>query len=46
MIGQYAILIKWSDGYSTGIYNFRDLRADCPCEACAAARGTSTATER
>jgi ATP-binding protein involved in chromosome partitioning len=46
LIGQYAILIKWSDGHSTGIYNFRDLRVNCPCEVCSAARGTSTPTER
>jgi len=31
LIGQYAIQIDWSDGHSTGIYNFRDLRANCPC---------------
>lgn len=34
LVGQYAILIAWSDGHSTGIYNFRELREDCPCEAC------------
>ena len=39
LVGQYAISVEWSDGHSTGIYNFRDLRANCPCEACAAARG-------
>jgi ATP-binding protein involved in chromosome partitioning len=38
LIGQYAIQIEWSDGHSTGIYNFRDLRANCPCETCATAR--------
>jgi ATP-binding protein involved in chromosome partitioning len=35
LIGQYAISIEWSDGHSTGIYNFRDLRAHCPCAPCA-----------
>ena len=34
LVGQYAIQIDWSDGHSTGLYNFRDLRAGCPCEAC------------
>jgi ATP-binding protein involved in chromosome partitioning len=36
MIGNYAILIEWSDGHSSGIYNFRDLRGNCPCAVCAA----------
>ena len=38
LIGQYAIQIDWSDNHSTGIYNFRDLRGNCPCETCAAIR--------
>jgi ATP-binding protein involved in chromosome partitioning len=38
MIGQYAIQIGWTDGHDTGIYNFRELRASCPCAACAAQR--------
>ena len=38
LVGQYAINVDWSDGHSTGIYNFRDLRAQCPCAACAAER--------
>ncbi|HVZ89309.1 MAG TPA: DUF971 domain-containing protein [Polyangia bacterium] len=38
LLGQYAITIEWSDGHTTGIYNFRDLRANCPCDACVAAR--------
>jgi ATP-binding protein involved in chromosome partitioning len=45
LVGQYAMLVEWSDGHSTGIYNFRDLRTNCPCEACTAARATSTAEE-
>jgi ATP-binding protein involved in chromosome partitioning len=40
LVGQYAIQIEWSDNHSTGIYNFRDLRANCPCEACAAVRAS------
>src|SRR4051812_34256775 len=38
LLGQYAIAITWSDGHNTGIYNFRDLRANCPCPACTEAR--------
>jgi ATP-binding protein involved in chromosome partitioning len=38
LVGQYAMTIEWSDGHSTGIYNFRDLRARCPCATCEAAR--------
>ena len=26
-VGRYAIQIDWSDGHSTGIYSFRQLRA-------------------
>lgn len=44
LVGQYAVLIEWSDGHTTGIYNFRDLRANCPCEACAQARAASPPT--
>lgn len=44
LIGQYAIRIDWSDGHTTGIYNFRELRANCPCELCAAARAAGSAT--
>jgi ATP-binding protein involved in chromosome partitioning len=46
LLGQYAVGIEWSDGHTTGIYNFRDLRANCPCEACTAARAASSATGR
>ena len=38
LIGQYAIAIEWSDGHTTGIYNFRDLRGNCPCDSCRASR--------
>jgi ATP-binding protein involved in chromosome partitioning len=38
IVGQYAISIEWSDGHTTGIFNFRDLRGNCPCEPCAAER--------
>jgi ATP-binding protein involved in chromosome partitioning len=38
LIGQYAIQISWTDNHDTGIYNFRDLRKNCPCPTCAAIR--------
>lgn len=38
IIGNYAVAIEWSDGHTSGIYNFRDLRANCPCPECTAAR--------
>ena len=38
LMGQYAIQIGWSDNHDTGIYNFRDLRRNCPCATCAALR--------
>jgi ATP-binding protein involved in chromosome partitioning len=38
LVGQYGVSIEWSDGHSTGIYSFRDLRARCPCAECAATR--------
>ena len=38
LVGQYAINIDWSDGHNSGIYNFRELRANCPCDACAKLR--------
>ena len=40
LVGQYAVSFEWTDGHSTGIYNFRDLRANCPCAACAAERAS------
>jgi ATP-binding protein involved in chromosome partitioning len=43
MVGQYAISIEWSDGHTTGIYNFRDLRGNCPCDVCAAERAAGRA---
>jgi ATP-binding protein involved in chromosome partitioning len=43
LIGQYAIAIEWSDGHSTGIFNFRDLRGNCPCDVCIAARAAGQA---
>lgn len=43
VVGQYAINIEWSDGHTTGIYRFADLRSDCPCDACSAERASAPA---
>ncbi len=40
LVGQYAIAVKWSDGHDTGIYNFADLRENCPCPQCSARRAS------
>lgn len=32
--GQYALEFAFSDGHSTGIYPFKDLREICNCERC------------
>ena len=32
--GAYGISILWEDGHDYGIYNWRFLRALCPCEEC------------
>jgi ATP-binding protein involved in chromosome partitioning len=42
LVGQYAMSIEWSDGHRTGIFNFRDLRANCPCPECAARRAAGS----
>ena len=34
-VGRYAIRFHWSDGHSTGIYTFEQLRELCPCPICA-----------
>jgi ATP-binding protein involved in chromosome partitioning len=46
LIGQYAIGIFFSDGHQTGIYNFNDLRDNCPCEECARKRAGDGAAKR
>ncbi len=33
-VGRYAIRFHWSDGHSTGIYPFEQLRQLCPCPIC------------
>jgi ATP-binding protein involved in chromosome partitioning len=40
LVGQYGISIDWTVKPCANIYNFRDLRASCPCEACAALRAS------
>ena len=35
IVGQYALRIDFSDGHNTGIFTFKQLRALCPCPACA-----------
>lgn len=37
-IGQYAIQIAFSDGHSTGIFSYDQLRTICPCAGCSAQR--------
>jgi DUF971 family protein len=36
-VGNYAIQISFSDGHSTGIYSYDQLRTICPCPDCAKA---------
>jgi DUF971 family protein len=33
-VGNYALNFTWSDGHSTGIYSFDNLRRLCPCSEC------------
>lgn len=35
-VGRYALNILWSDGHSTGIYTFEQLRNLCECSQCKA----------
>jgi DUF971 family protein len=35
-VGRYALNIIWSDGHSTGIYTFEQLRSLCECGVCRA----------
>jgi DUF971 family protein len=37
-VGGYAIAPAWGDGHHTGYYTYTDLRAQCPCQSCSAAR--------
>jgi DUF971 family protein len=40
-VGQYAIQLFFSDGHSTGIYSYEQLRSICPCPECSAAPSVS-----
>lgn len=44
LVGGYAINITWSDRHNTGIYHFRRLREQCPCEECQARRAPAEKT--
>lgn len=33
-VGNYALRIDWEDGHRFGIYDWRYLRALCPCSQC------------
>lgn len=35
-VGAYALTIEWEDGHHFGIYNWKYLRALCPCPICRA----------
>jgi DUF971 family protein len=32
--GHYAVVFKWNDGHSSGIYSWDFLRRNCQCEEC------------
>ena len=34
LVGSYGVSFHWSDGHSTGIYRWEDLRDGCPCDDC------------
>lgn len=36
LVGQYALMLGFESGHSTGIYTFPYLRRLCPCAACSA----------
>ncbi|HVN76140.1 MAG TPA: DUF971 domain-containing protein [Thermoanaerobaculaceae bacterium] len=38
LVGNYGLKVTWGDGHDHGIYDLKELRAACPCEACVAAR--------
>ncbi|MEZ4653186.1 MAG: DUF971 domain-containing protein [Candidatus Eisenbacteria bacterium] len=47
-VGRYAVQLTWSDGHSSGIYPYRQLREACPCFHCrtmAATGATETPAE-
>jgi DUF971 family protein len=42
VMGNYAVQIRFSDGHSTGIYSYDQLRSICPCAECAKAFRTAS----
>ena len=42
-VGRYAVRLLWSDGHSTGLFEFPLLRRLCSCPECAASRASSAA---
>ena len=38
LVGNYAIAFQFSDGHSTGIFSFENLRKSCPCRECVGGR--------
>ena len=36
--GRYAVVFKWNDGHSSGIYSWDFLRRNCQCEECRQSR--------
>lgn len=33
-VGRYAVRLRWNDGHSSGLYEYRMLRSLCSCELC------------
>jgi DUF971 family protein len=42
-VGSYAVTMEWEDGHNFGIYNWRYLRALCPCPECEIERAAKDA---
>jgi DUF971 family protein len=43
-VGNYAIQINFNDGHSTGIFSYDYLRTLCPCQECAKAFRSASAS--
>ena len=33
-VGRYALHFAWSDGHTSGIYTFENIRSQCRCSSC------------
>lgn len=42
IVGNYALSFAFSDGHTTGIYSFENLRKLCSCEECSYHPGSET----